>query len=745
MYAKIIVDISHEKLDKGFDYRIPEHLLDKIYPGVQVSIPFGKGNRLIQGYVLEIKETAGYDEDKIKDIAHIVDKSIPIESRLIALAWYIKENYGATMNQALKTVIPIKETKKDVVKKTIILTASEEELSLHIEKYKRKHATARLKLIDALMENKEMSSDLVAKLGISSSTVKALEENGILSVIEERLYRNPVKFSDLKPYDIVLNKEQSNISQSIKNYIDNNRGGFAGVHLIHGITGSGKTEIYMDLIEKVIADGREAIVMIPEIALTYQTVMRFYRKFGNVVSIINSKLSAGERYDQFERAKKGDVKIMIGPRSAVFTPFRKLGLVIIDEEHENSYKSETVPRYHAKEAAIFRAKAEGAAVVLGSATPSVDSYYKALRGEYILHELHKRAKGAVPAEVYIEDLREELRQGNRTMFSRKLDTLIRDRLEKKQQIMLFINRRGYAGFVSCRNCGKAMKCPHCDVGLKLHGNKHLMCHYCGFDTLMPEKCPECGSKYIAAFGTGTQKVEEAVNKMYPQARTLRMDFDTTSKKDGYENILSAFANGDADILIGTQMIVKGHDFPNVTLVGVIAADMSLYAADYRSAEKTFQLLTQVAGRAGRGTEKGEVVIQTYTPENFSIQASARQDYIEFYNQEILYRSLSDYPPVCSMMAILMTSKDEEILSKLANKIKVNITIYCENDKRFRIIGPADAGIARINDVYRKVIYVKHKEYEELVNMKNMVEEYLEECEEMKKSSVQFDFNPMSGF
>ncbi len=745
MYAKIIVDISHEKLDKGFDYRIPEHLADKIYPGVQVSIPFGKGNRLIQGYVLEIKETAGYDEDKIKDIAEVSSKSVPIESRLIALAWFIKENYGSSMNQALKTVIPIKETKQDVVKKTITLIATEDKLQEVVERYERRHATARLKLIEALKESKEMSWELAIKLGVTSTVIRALEDEGILKVSEEKVYRNPVRFSDLKPYDITLNKEQKNISETIKNYIDNNKEAYAGVHLIHGITGSGKTEIYMDLIDKVIADGKEAIVMIPEIALTYQTVMRFYRKFGDMVSIINSKLSAGERYDQFERAKNGDVKIMIGPRSAIFTPFKHLGLVIIDEEHESSYKSETVPRYHAREAAIFRAKSEGAAVVLGSATPSVDSYYKALTGEYMLHTLSKRAKDAVPAEVFIEDLREELKAGNRSMFSRRLDELIQDRLAKKQQIMLFINRRGYAGFVSCRSCGKAIKCPHCDVGLTLHGDKHLKCHYCGYDVPKPETCPECGSKYIAAFGTGTQKVEEAVRKMYPTARTLRMDLDTTSKKDGYEQILSAFGNGEADILIGTQMIVKGHDFPNVTLVGVIAADLSLYASDYRSTEKTFQLLTQAAGRAGRGSEKGQVVIQTYDPDNFSIQASAKQDYTEFYNREIMYRTVSEYPPVSSLMAILMTAKDEALLATLAEKIKTVVTGKLKDEPKLRIIGPADANISRINDIYRKVIYVKHTDYNVLVAVKNMVEEYTATLDELKKALVQFDFNPMSGF
>lgn len=745
MYAKVIVDISHEKLDKGFDYRIPENLKDRIYPGVQVNIPFGKGNRLIQGYVLEIKETAGYDEDKIKDIAEIVEKSIPIESRLISLAWFIKENYGSTMNQALKTVIPIKETKKEVVKKRVILVAPPEKVAQYLEQYEKKHATARFRLLSALAENREMSWELVLKLGVASGVVKALEKDGIVTVSEETVYRNPVKYADLAPYDIKLNKEQEKISLGIKSYIDNNSDGYGGVHLIHGITGSGKTEVYMDVIDSVISKGKEVIVMIPEIALTYQTVMRFYRKFGDKVSIINSKLSAGERYDQFERAKKGDVKIMIGPRSAVFTPFRNLGLIVIDEEHESSYKSETVPRYHARETAIFRAKSEGAAVVLGSATPSTDSYYKALRGEYILYELKNRAKESKPAKVYVEDLRKELAEGNRTIFSRRLDELIKDRLTKGQQIMLFINRRGYAGFVSCRSCGKAIKCPHCDVGLTLHNNKRLICHYCGYDIPMPHNCPECGSKYIAAFGTGTQKVEENVKKMYPQARTLRMDTDTTSKKDGYEEILSKFSNGEADILIGTQMIVKGHDFPNVTLVGVIAADLSLYASDYRSSEKTFQLLTQAAGRAGRGKAEGEAVIQTYAPDNPSIIAAAKQDYAEFYNQEILYRSLSEYPPVVSMMAVLMTSKDENVLAIVAERVK-NLTAPMEEKyEKLRIIGPADAGISRINDVYRKVIYYKHADYNALVSIKNLVESVEETWEEMKKVSIQFDFNPMSGF
>ena len=369
----------------------------------------------------------------------------------------------------------------------------------------------------------------------------------------------------------------------------------------------------MELISRVIGQGRQAIVLIPEIALTYQTVMRFYNRFGDRVSIMNSRLSAGERFDQFERAKKGEIDVMIGPRSALFTPFSNLGLIIIDEEHEAAYKSEQVPRYHARETAIQRAKMAQASVVLGSATPSIESYYKAKNGEYVLLRLQKRVQQKPLAECYTVDLREELKEGNRSILSRKLQELMEERLEKKQQTMLFINRRGLAGFVSCRACGHVIKCPHCDVSLSQHTGGRMVCHYCGYEEPEPKVCPSCGSKYISGFKAGTQKIEEIVKKRFPKARTLRMDTDTTRNKDSYEEILSAFANQEADILVGTQMIVKGHDFPNVTLVGVLAADMSLYRNDFHGAERTFQLLTQAAGRAGRGKETGEVVIQTYTP------------------------------------------------------------------------------------------------------------------------------------
>ena len=485
----------------------------------------------------------------------------------------------------------------------------------------------------------------------------------------------------------------------------------------------------------------QVIVLIPEIALTYQTVMRFYGRFGNRVSIINSRLSAGERYDQFERARGGDIDIMIGPRSALFTPFSRLGLIIIDEEHEGAYKSEVVPRYHAREVAVKRAQMQNASVVLGSATPSLEAYTKALRGEYRLFSLHTRAKAdSRLADVAVVDLREELKAGNKSIFSRRLQQMIGDRLEKKEQIMMFINRRGYANFVSCRSCGEAIKCPHCDVTLTLHKDNRLVCHYCGYSIPMPDKCPSCGSPYIANFGVGTQKIEMMTKKMFPQARVLRMDLDTTSKKGGHEEILSAFAEGDADILIGTQMIVKGHDFPDVTLVGVLAADLSLYTPDYRAAERTFQLLTQAAGRAGRDARHGDVIIQTYNPEHYSIVTAAEQDYETFYHQEMAYRRLMKYPPVNVLFTVQMASKSEAALVEAADRLAAHITPQADEEK-VQMIGPVDASVYKINDIYRKILYLKQENYDILIKIRDHIDCFQQEKSEIFKGVVvQYDFS-----
>jgi primosomal protein N' (replication factor Y) len=516
--------------------------------------------------------------------------------------------------------------------------------------------------------------------------------------------------------------------------------GLNKTYLLHGVTGSGKTEIYVRTIQKVVSMGKQAIVLIPEIALTYQTIKYFRSYFGDRVTIINSKLSNGEKYDQFMKAKNGDVDIVIGPRSALFAPFPNLGLIIIDEEHESSYKSDYPPKYHAREVAVKRAELEHASVILGSATPSVESYKKACEGTYVMWKLTKRAVSSCMAETSIVDLRQELRRGNRSIISDELAEDIRDRLDKKQQIMLFINKRGYNSFVSCRSCGEAIKCPHCDVTLTKHNDNMLICHYCGYKIKQPSTCPTCNSKLIGGYGTGTQKVEEEIRKMFPTARTLRMDKDTTSKKNSHEAILEAFGQGEADILIGTQMIVKGHDFPNVTLVGIILADLTLFNNDYRAAERTFDLLTQAAGRAGRGKLPGKVVIQTYQPEHYAILAAASQNYEAFYGSEEGYRRLMKYPPECNMMVILMVSENEEQLIIKADEITALIKNNFKDDRKMAVIGPSVPVISKIKDIYRRVVYVKNFEYNELVRAKDLIEAYITDTED-NIVNIQFDFNP----
>jgi primosomal protein N' (replication factor Y) len=455
-------------------------------------------------------------------------------------------------------------------------------------------------------------------------------------------------------------------------------------------------------------------------------------------------MSDGERYDQSLRAKNGEIDIIIGPRSALFTPFKNLGLIIIDEEHEGSYKSEITPKYHATMVARKRAELNNAFVILGSATPSLESYQKGISGEYKLFSLTKRAKEAALPKIWIVDLREELKEKNRSIFSRKLKELIMDRLEKKEQIMLFINRRGFSGFVSCRSCGHVMKCNHCDISLTYHIQGKLLCHYCGYEEAMPKICPACGSKYIASFGTGTQKVEEMVRREFPEARVLRMDTDTTKNKGGHQKILEAFAEHKADILVGTQMIVKGHDFPLVSLVGIIAADLSLYAGDFRAAERTFQLLSQAAGRAGRDAIPGEVVIQTYNPDHYSITTAAEGNYQEFYEQEMLYRQLMQYPPAANILLLLVSSKDEEKVDKAIVYAGEVLKEYSnQNQHSFKVIGPAPATIAKAKDIYRRVIYIKDEDYNLLVALKNYLELCFSSSKHFQDCTYQFDFNPMS--
>lgn len=741
LYADIIVDITHENLDRTFQYLIPEELEDRVSVGSRVVVPFGAGNRQIEGFVLEVSKTAKFAPEKTKSIVSVLADDSLVEQKLIRLAYWMKVRYGSTMNRALSTVLPVKKNVKAVSKRDVLLLLPDEEAKAMLDAMKQKRAVARARLLTELIREHSIDYRLVTKkLNISPSTIRAMCDAKIIEVVEERVYRNTVKGEKITGR-VLLNPAQKAIADDfIKEYSEGTR----NTYLLYGITGSGKTEVYMEMIDHVVASGRQVIVLIPEISLTYQTVMRFYKRFGERVSTLHSRLSEGERYDQFERARKHEIDIMIGPRSALFTPFDNVGLIIIDEEHEHTYKSDQMPRYHARDVAIELARLHGASVMLGSATPSVESFYAAKTGTYKLYTLKERAKEAKLPDVCTVDLRQELKEGNRSIFSRKLKSAIEDRLSRKEQVMLFLNRRGIAGFVSCRSCGEAVKCPHCDVSLSRHRNGKLVCHYCGYEQSDIKCCSKCGSTLIGAMGrgTGTEAIEEQIKKMFPYASILRMDADTTKQKGDYETILSTFANHEADILIGTQMIVKGHDFPYVTLVGILAADMSLNANDYRAGERTFQLLVQAAGRAGRDSLSGEVIIQTYRPDHYAVSLAVSQDYEAFYEEEYGYRKLLMYPPAGHMLAIMIESADEmrgiDVSHSLAQTLGDGII------GKAVVIGPTAATISKIKDIYRQMIYVKSRDTNILVDIKDRAEEAFSKMN-AKNVRISFDLDPMNGY
>ena len=740
VYIDVIVDISVNSLDRIFQYRVPEELLDAVTVGCQVNVPFGSGNRRRQAYVIGVDTVLAYDASKIKDILGVT-KAPAATGQLIALADWMHERYGCTMAQALKTVLPVKKLVKEV-KRTAYFLADREGAQQLLEKSRKsRREKARVRLLEAMLKEGCMSKETVTGvLQISASTMKSILQTGVIREETSQVYRNPVRQRLDGWQEVCLNDEQMNAVASIWQNAAICREHWSreqGMHLLYGITGSGKTEVYMALMEKVLNEGRQIIVLIPEISLTLQTVSRFYARFGSQIAVMNSRLSAGERYDQYMRAKRGEASIMIGPRSALFTPFDRLGLIIIDEEHESAYQSEIVPRYQAAEVAARRAEMSGALVVLGSATPSVAVYQKAREGMIGLHRLTQRARtGSRLPDVKVVDLREEFRMKNRGILSQSLHEAMDACLKRGDQMMLFLNRRGYAGFVSCRSCGYVVKCRHCDVSMTVHHHTLLKCHYCGSEQPMPRVCPSCGSPYIAGFGVGTQKVEEFVQKEFPEARILRMDRDTTSGKDDMGRILQTFSEGGADILIGTQMIVKGHDFANVTLVGILAADLSLFAGDYQSSERTFQLLTQAAGRAGRGDRPGEVIIQTYQPEHYCIQTAAAQDYDSFYSQEIRFRQMLHYPPERQMMVMLAEGEHDQQTGQAVQKLR---EIAGEADfEAVEFIGPSRAGIAKAKDLYRYTMYMKHQDIKELMRLRDFLEGYLKWSQQF--SNIYFTFD-----
>lgn len=748
MYASVVVDIASGQLDREFQYTVPDTLTDEVRIGSQVIVPFGGGGRKIKGFITGFSENTDYDASKIKAIESVINDEVAAENHMIRLASWMRDMYGSTMLQALKTVLPVRDEVRAVVeyyyRPAVPFNGAAVQLAPVLESRKSK-AKARLMawfLTDEGTDGGEFHWQTRARVlqnsDVSAATLKAAVAEGLLEESTRQVYRSPVRTQAVFSGSVTLNEEQK---KAVKDILESDK----SVHLLFGITGSGKTEVYMSLIARMLSAGRQVIVLIPEISLTLQTVSRFYERFGDCVSVMNSKLSAGERYDQYLRAKRGEISLVVGPRSALFMPFSNLGLIIIDEEHDGAYKSEKSPKYHAREAAIYRAGMCGAKVVLGSATPAVTTYSKALLGEYGLHRLTCRAKtDSVLPDIVTVDLREEFKMKNKRIFGAELQEMMADCLSRGEQMILFLNRRGYAGFVSCRSCGYVLKCKHCDVALTAHTGGRLKCHYCGYETPLPKVCPKCGSKYIAGFGTGTQKVEQMVKEFLPQARVLRLDRDTAAGRDSTERILTDFREYRADVLVGTQMIVKGHDFPRVTLVGILAADLSMYSGDYMAAERTFQLLVQAAGRAGRGALPGKVVIQTYNPKHYSITCAAAQDYEAFYRQEIAFRQIMNYPPASNIQAVLGECADEALLTLCMESIK---RAADNSAKRHlmpvEIMGPASAYVAKGKDAYRKVLYFKSKDLTVLMRLKKGIEAYLSKNTRFEPVYIQFDMNPMT--
>ena len=667
MYCQVIVDIVHENVASPFTYRIPD--LMTLEPGQRVAVPFGPREK--EGIVLELSEDCELDPDRVREVIRPLEDYAAIPPELMELAEEMAEKAHCPLAETLRLMLPAQMRGGRVHVKTerrVRLAVSREEALAAAEQEKR--SRKRAEILRILAGREEISlRELAESVKDPAEALKKLAADGLIRINERETLRTPDgAYGETEDPGFTLTPGQEEALEEILPALQGKGGRF----LLHGVTGSGKTEVFMEAVRKTLALGKSAIILVPEIALTPQMVAWFRGRFGPVAAVIHSRLSPGERFDEWRRIRRGDARVVIGARSAVFSPVQKLGLIVVDEEHESTYFSDHHPRYDAREVAVSRCGREGATLILASATPSILSFARARRGDYMLLEMPKRVNDRPLPEVELADMREELESGNRTVLSGALRKALKDCAARGEQAMLLMNRRGYNSFVSCRSCGHVVKCPHCDISMTYHLDSRdglLRCHYCGQTMKPPEKCPECGSRYIRFFGAGTQKVEEEVQKLLPGVRTLRMDYDTTSGKDGHGKILEEFRSGRARILIGTQMIAKGLDFPRVTLVGVVAADMTLNLPDYRSRERTFQLLTQVAGRAGRGDEPGRVIIQTYKPEDPVIGYAARQDYRSFFEDEFRRRRNGLYPPFTLLARILVESPREETAFRAAEALE----------------------------------------------------------------------------
>ena len=764
--AQVIVDVAAYPVDRPFDYLVPADMTQIIETGCRVKVPFGPRNVL--GFVVAIKNETDVPIEKIKPIAEILDIEPVLTEEMLELAKWLKNETICYEIDALQVMLPsalrakyekiinlqtdvellppelrevfgsaqhanVKEFEKNNLLPVLKQALKNKQVSIeNVVKQKGKikevrkvqitedlhklseihqqisnRAKKQKQLVEWMLNHSGeiMNPEVIYKeANASSQVLNAVIDLGAAAFVHQEVYRDPFTKEVQKTNFLNLTDEQSFALNQIMASIDERK---PETFLLHGVTGSGKTEVYLQTIAKVLSDGKEAIMLVPEISLTPQMTKRFRSRFGELVAVLHSGLSVGEKYDEWRKIHQGKVKVVVGARSAVFAPFENVGIIILDEEHESTYKQEDSPRYHARDVAIWRGKFHQCPVILGSATPSLESFARAKKNVYKLLTLKDRAlKQALP-EVQIVDMRDELKKGNRSMFSKSLMDSIQARLDRKEQIVLFLNRRGYSSFVLCRDCGTVLQCENCDISLTYHRkNEKCKCHYCGYEIHVPKTCPQCQSEHIRFFGTGTQKVEEELAKFFPGVRVLRMDVDTTRAKGSHEQLLDAFGQGEADILLGTQMIAKGLDYPNITLVGVLSADTSLHLPDFRAAEKTFQLLTQVSGRAGRHEKPGEVVVQTYTPEHYAIELSEAQDYEPFYEREMHMRHQAGYPPYYYLALIQVSHEDVLMAADYAGKA----VEWLRSQLSFNvsIIGPTAAGISRLQNRYRYQCLIKYK-------------------------------------